>query len=96
MLHVTMVFIRYFKRITPPDSASFPSVVPSLSGNDVQHVNDGVKHSMEQESSDKKAREVHSCRSQMSQLWPHGSSLSQWSSWFDMNINNPGSEIAEI
>ena len=51
MLYVTMTLT---KRTIPPDSSSFCSVVPSLPGKYVQHVNDGTKHSMEQEATDKK------------------------------------------
>ena len=44
----------YFKRKNPHNKLVVLSVVPSLSGNKVQRVNEGVKHSMKQEASDKK------------------------------------------
>ena len=40
-------------RKSPQDKLVVPSVVPSLSGNELQRVNKGVKHSMEQETSEK-------------------------------------------
>ena len=41
-------------RKNPPDKLVVPSVVPSLSGNELLRVNEGVKHSMEQEATKKK------------------------------------------
>ena len=72
-----MAMFRYFKRISPQDNSGFPSVVPTLSSKDVQHVNDSVKLSMEWEASEIKRVKLetskfwkcdglaHSCRSQM-------------------------------
>ena len=46
-------------RKSPQDKLVVPSVVPSLSGNELQRVNEGVKHSMEQELSlQEKGRDV--------------------------------------
>ena len=49
-----MAMLHYFKRKNPQDKLVVPSVVPSPSGNDLLRVNEGVKHSMEQEASNKK------------------------------------------
>ena len=41
-------------RKSPQDKLVVPSVVPSLSGNELQRVNEGVKHSLKQEASQEK------------------------------------------
>ena len=48
-----MAMLRYFKK-NPQDKLVVLSVVPSLSGSELQRVNEGVNHSIEQEASEKK------------------------------------------